>query len=82
LQIYNGKTIATFKLASLADLDEAYWSAAAAQKLWAEVNPFEKQRILEKSITWIEQSEGDISDIIIEELGGTVGRCAVAGRLY
>src|SRR5271169_1672448 len=68
---YNGKTIADFKLASLADLDEAYRSAAAAQKIWAEVNPFEKRTILEKAITWIEQNEGDIADIIIDELGGT-----------
>lgn len=68
---YNGETIANFKLANLADLDEAYRSAAAAQKIWAEVNPFEKQRILEKAITWVEQNEGDIAEIIIEELGGT-----------
>jgi vanillin dehydrogenase len=68
---YNGESIANFKLANLADLDEAYKSAAAAQKLWAEVNPFEKQRILEKAITWIEHNEGDIADLIIEELGGT-----------
>ena len=68
---YNGETIATFKLANLADLDEAYRSAAAAQKIWAEVNPFEKQRILEKAIAWIDQNEGDIAEIIIEELGGT-----------
>lgn len=68
---YNGETIATFKLASLVDLDEAYRSAAAAQRIWAEVNPFEKQRILEKAIAWIDQNEGDIAEIIIEELGGT-----------
>jgi acyl-CoA reductase-like NAD-dependent aldehyde dehydrogenase len=68
---YNGKTIAEFKLASLADLDEAYRSAAEAQKIWAEVNPFEKRTVLEKAITWIEKNEGDIADIIIEELGGT-----------
>jgi acyl-CoA reductase-like NAD-dependent aldehyde dehydrogenase len=68
---YNGKSIADFKLASLSDLDEAYRSAAAAQKIWAQVNPFEKRAILEKAITWIEQNEADITDIIIEELGGT-----------
>ena len=68
---FNGEIVAQFKLASLADIDEAYRSAAAAQKVWAEVNPFEKQRILEKAITWIEQNEGDLADIIIEELGGT-----------
>lgn len=68
---YSGKLIADFKLASLADLDEAYRSAAAAQKVWADVNPFEKRTILEKAITWIEENEADITDIIIEELGGT-----------
>ena len=68
---YDGTTIAEFKLATRGDLDEAYRSAAAAQKVWAEVNPFEKRTILEKAITWIEQNEGDIADIIIDELGGT-----------
>ena len=68
---YNGEAIAEFKLANLADLDEAYRSAAAAQKIWAEVNPFEKRAILEKAITWVERHEAEITDIIIEELGGT-----------
>jgi aldehyde dehydrogenase (NAD+) len=68
---YNGNKIAEFKLGNLADLDEAYRSAVSAQKIWQEVNPFEKRAILEKAITWIEQHEADITDIIIEELGGT-----------
>src|SRR6204780_5971929 len=70
-QPYTGKPIADFKLASLSDLDEAYRSAAAAQKIWAGVNPFEKRTILEKAITWIEQNEADITNIIIDERGGT-----------
>ncbi len=68
---YDGQKIADFKLASLADLDEAYRSAAAAQKIWAEINPFERRTIIEKAITWVEQHESEITDIIIEELGGT-----------
>src|SRR5712691_609843 len=68
---YNGSKIADFKLGSLADLDEAYRSAASAQKIWQEVNPFEKRAILEKAIAWVERHEADITDIIIEELGGT-----------
>lgn len=68
---YNGKPITEFKLGSMADLDEAYRSAAAAQKVWAEVNPFGKQAILEKALAWVEQNEADITDLIIEELGGT-----------
>src|SRR5713226_2727860 len=68
---YNGSKIAEFRLGNLGDLDEAYRSAASAQKIWQEVNPFEKRAILERAITWIERHESDITDIIIEELGGT-----------
>jgi len=71
LNPYNGRTIATFKLANLQDLDEAYRSAEAAQKVWAEVSPFERRALLEKAIAWIEKNESDITDLIIEELGGT-----------
>ncbi|HEY2462397.1 MAG TPA: aldehyde dehydrogenase family protein [Candidatus Acidoferrum sp.] len=68
---YNGAAIADFKLGTLADLDEAYVSAAKAQKVWAEINPFERRAILEKAVTYIEKVEADITGIIIEELGGT-----------
>jgi acyl-CoA reductase-like NAD-dependent aldehyde dehydrogenase len=68
---YNDKPICDFKLASLADLDEAYRSAAAAQKIWADVNPFERRSILEKALTFVEKNEAEITDLIIEELGGT-----------
>jgi aldehyde dehydrogenase (NAD+) len=68
---FNGSTVARFQLANLADLDEAYRSAASAQKIWARVNAFEKRAVLEKGIAWIEKNEGDIRELIIEELGGT-----------
>jgi acyl-CoA reductase-like NAD-dependent aldehyde dehydrogenase len=47
---FNGNTVASFRLANLKDLGEAYRSAAAAQKVWAGVNPFEKRAILEKAL--------------------------------
>ena len=68
---YNGEPICDFKLADKADVDVAYRSAAAAQKIWAQVNPFEKRAILEKGITFVEKNEAEITDILIEELGGT-----------
>jgi aldehyde dehydrogenase (NAD+) len=68
---YNGKPIADFKLASLADLDEAYRAAAAAQKVWAAVNPFAKRTIMENALRYVEEHEAEITDIIVEELGGT-----------
>ena len=68
---FNGNVVASFKLASLEDLDEAYRSARDAQKVWASINPFEKRAILERGVAWIEKNEGDITELIIEELGGT-----------
>lgn len=68
---YNDRPICDFRLANLADLDEAYCSAAAAQKVWSEVNPFERRSILEKAVTFVEKNEAEITDLIIEELGGT-----------
>jgi acyl-CoA reductase-like NAD-dependent aldehyde dehydrogenase len=68
---YNDKPICDFKLANLADLNEAYASAAAAQKVWWEVNPFERRSILEKALAFVERNEAEITDLIIEELGGT-----------
>jgi len=68
---FNGATINEIKLANLDDLNEAYASAAAAQKVWAAINPYERRATLEKAITYIETVEADITDIIIQELGGT-----------
>jgi acyl-CoA reductase-like NAD-dependent aldehyde dehydrogenase len=68
---FNGRTVASFKLANLKDLDEFHRSAAAAQKIWAAVSPFEKRAVLERGVAWIEKNEADITELIIEELGGT-----------
>jgi acyl-CoA reductase-like NAD-dependent aldehyde dehydrogenase len=68
---YNDKPICDFKLASRDDLDQAYRAAAAAQKTWAKVNPYERRAALEKAIAFVDHHEADITDLIIEELGGT-----------
>ena len=68
---YNGDLIAEFKLGTRADLDEAYASASAAQKIWAEINPYERRTIMEKAVAYVEKMDAEITDIIIQELGGT-----------
>jgi aldehyde dehydrogenase (NAD+) len=68
---YSGEPIAEFKLANKADIDEAYRSAQQAQKEWEAVNAFEKRDILESALAYINQNEAEITDIIIDELGGT-----------
>jgi aldehyde dehydrogenase (NAD+) len=68
---YNGETIAEFKLSSRADIDEAYQAAYRAHKEWEEINPFQKRDILEGAIEYVKQHETEITEIIIDELGGT-----------
>ena len=53
---FNGNAVASFKLAGLKDLDEAYRSARDTQKVWASVNAFEKRAILERGIACIEKN--------------------------
>lgn len=68
---YNGESIAEFRIANLQDIDEAYQAAARAKEEWDKVNPFTKRAILEQAIAYIEQHEKEITEIIIDELGGT-----------
>jgi aldehyde dehydrogenase (NAD+) len=68
---YDGTPVAKFKLASAADIDAAYRSAAEAQKVWAAVNAFEKRAILERALGWLERNEVDVTELIVEEVGGT-----------
>ncbi len=68
---FNGQPIAEFRLASSSDIDAAYCAAAQAQKQWAEINAFERRDILENAIAYVVQHETEITDIIIDELGGT-----------
>lgn len=68
---YNGESITEFRIANLQDIDEAYQAAARAKEEWDKVNPFTKRSILEQAIAYIEQHEKEITEIIIDELGGT-----------
>jgi aldehyde dehydrogenase (NAD+) len=68
---YSGEPIAEFKMAGKADIDDAYRAAQQAQREWEAVNPFEKRDILESALAYINDHEADITDIIIDELGGT-----------
>ncbi len=68
---YNDEPVAEFRIANLQDIDEAYQAAARAKQEWDKVNPFKKRMILEQAITYIEQHENEITEIIIDELGGT-----------
>ncbi|MGC8231021.1 aldehyde dehydrogenase family protein [Pseudobacillus badius] len=68
---YNGELITEFQMADVSDVDSAYQAALRAKEEWGKVNPYKKRDILEKAVTYIEDHEEEITDMIIAELGGT-----------
>lgn len=68
---YSGEVLSTMKIATTKDIDKAYKAALSAQEQWEKVNPYTKRDILEKAVHYIEQHEEEITEIIIDELGGT-----------
>jgi vanillin dehydrogenase len=68
---FNGKTIAEFPIAGLSDIDDAYRAAERAKLVWDRVNPYAKRAVFERALRYVEEHMADITEIIIDELGGT-----------
>ncbi|MGE6260091.1 aldehyde dehydrogenase family protein [Heyndrickxia sporothermodurans] len=68
---YNGEVIASYKAASLEDLDAAYKSSEAVQKQWAKTNPIIQRNVFDQAYNTIEENHEAIVDVIIDEIGGT-----------
>lgn len=68
---FNGEVLGTYQMANVEDIDLAYQSAKHAKEEWDKVNPYQKRAILENAVSYIEAHEEEITQIIIEELGGT-----------
>lgn len=68
---YNGEIIATYKAASLDDLNEAYTTAQQVQKSWSKTNPVVQRDVFDKAVAYIEANHEAIVDVIIDEIGGT-----------
>ncbi|MFS0781873.1 aldehyde dehydrogenase family protein [Bacillus sp. 1P06AnD] len=68
---FNGKHLATITTANPADIDEAYKAAERVQTEWAESLPQDKQAIIEKAITIIQDNNDLIIDWLIKESGST-----------
>lgn len=69
---YNGQEIAVFQAASLDDINDAYESAAENQKNWAEVNPYQVNTILNKSVQILKDRYNEIIDLLVKESGSTL----------
>ncbi|MFJ6085929.1 aldehyde dehydrogenase family protein [Streptomyces sp. NPDC092369] len=68
---YDGEKLASITIATVDEVDEAYKSAAAAQKQWARTNPYARRAVFEQALRVIEEREQEITEVIIAELGGT-----------
>ncbi|MFD1928216.1 aldehyde dehydrogenase family protein [Sporosarcina siberiensis] len=68
---YNGEILSTIAMATTKDIDHAYQASFEAQKEWEKVNAYKKRAILEKAVTYIENHEEEITELIINELGAT-----------
>jgi aldehyde dehydrogenase (NAD+) len=68
---YDGSTVAEFVVASVADVDEAYRSAARARLEWDRVNPYAKRAVFERVVRQVEERTDEIAEMIIAEGGGT-----------
>ncbi|WP_174613189.1 aldehyde dehydrogenase family protein [Virgibacillus ihumii] len=68
---YSGEVITEFKMASTDDVDAAYQAAEAGMDEWNQINPYKQRDILENAVSYVEEHEEDITNIIIDELGGT-----------
>jgi len=68
---YDGSTVAEFNIASVSDIDEAYRAAERAKLEWDRVNPYAKRAVFERALRYVEDHMAEISEIIVDELGGT-----------
>lgn len=68
---YSGDPLAEVPIATRDDIDRAYRAASEAQRAWRAVNQYAKRTVFEQAVRFVEASRGDISRMILEELGGT-----------
>jgi aldehyde dehydrogenase (NAD+) len=68
---FDGSTVAEFPIAGVSDIDDAYRAAERAKLEWDRVNPSAKRAVFERAIRYVEDHMADITEVIIDELGGT-----------
>src|SRR5262245_42353664 len=68
---YDGSTVAEFNCASVSDIDDAYRAAERAKLEWDRVNPYAKRAVFERALRYVEDHMAEITELIIDELGGT-----------
>ncbi|MFH0411153.1 aldehyde dehydrogenase family protein [Corynebacterium sp. L4756] len=68
---FDDSVLTTIKLASAADVDEAYSQAAAGQAEWAALPPAKRSAIIYRAAELLEEKREEIVDWLIKESGST-----------
>jgi aldehyde dehydrogenase (NAD+) len=71
LNPYDNSLIAEVKLASKAQMEEAFQTAAQAQKAWAQSSVEERRNVIEKAAEYLKENQEEIVQLISRETGGT-----------
>ncbi len=69
---YDQSLIAEIKLASKVQAEEAFKTAAEAQKKWAKSSVEERKRVIEKTAEYLTEYRDEIVQLISRETGGTI----------
>jgi len=72
LNPYDNSIIAEIKLASKGQAEEAFKTAAEAQKKWAKSSVEERNQVIEKAAEYLTEHREDIVQLISRETGGTI----------
>ncbi len=69
---YDDSVLTTIRQASVADVDDAYRAAAAAQTEWAALPPAERQEVMRRAAQILEERREEIVDWLVRESGSTL----------
>jgi acyl-CoA reductase-like NAD-dependent aldehyde dehydrogenase len=68
---FTGKTVATYKVGTKKDLDDAYQAAAKAQPAWRALPPQDRRAIFEKAWQWVDAHHEELVEYLTKEGGST-----------
>jgi aldehyde dehydrogenase (NAD+) len=69
---FDDSVLTTIRQASVADVDEAYRAAEAAQAGWAALPPAERQKVMRRAAQILEERREEIVDWLVRESGSTL----------
>jgi aldehyde dehydrogenase (NAD+) len=81
LNPYDRSVIASVRMATAKQLQDAFESAKEAQKEWAKTSPEARKTVLRKAAEYVKANREAIIDVIVRETGGTLLKANVEHHL-